>query len=134
MRLSRPARIVVLPLLALVLFCFWYWEAEDYSPRAMSGNYAFRSQQEKSELILKPDYTFQQELDSAGSVRHAKGTWWITGRGHITFSQEFLTLSGEEPCYEEPACGMIRNNFGYVSFTLGLTPDEGPAFHKKLFR
>jgi hypothetical protein len=135
MKVPRLARIIgLLAFLAIVLFCFWYWEAENYSQSSMSGTYTFHSEKEKSILVLRADHTFQQELERDGNVKRASGSWRITGLGHISFSREFLMMSGEESCYEEPACGLVRNNFGFVSFALGLTPDEGPTFHKRLFR
>jgi hypothetical protein len=124
----------VIILLIVAIFSFWYIEAENYSEGAMSGRYTFHHGAESSTLVLKPDHTFKQELVSAGITKHAEGSWRVIGLGHISFTREFLTVSGEEFCYEEPACGMVRNNFGVVSFSLGLTPDIGPTFHKTWFR
>ena len=46
------------------------------------------------ELVLKPDHTFVQELESAGSAAHAQGTWRRVGEGGISFSSAFLAVPG----------------------------------------
>jgi hypothetical protein len=127
------AWIGIVFLLAVVVGTFWYWEGENFSDGAVSGTYIHHTNGETSTLVLKPDRSFQQELDVAGTVRHAEGSWRVSGEGHIAFSGEFLRVSGEEMSPAGQAYGQIENWFGVVSITLAPNPD-GPRFRKKLLR
>lgn len=123
-------------LLIAAIFTFWFWEGENFSESAVSGTYTVRIDGEKSTLILRPDHSFQQQLDSGGTVKRAEGTWSVFGEGHIEFSPEFLILTGEEISPSGAggaAYGVIVNRFGFVSIALNRDGD-GPKFHKKWFR
>ena len=119
-------------LLIVVIGLVWYWEGENFSDRAVAGTYTFQQNGEILTLVLSPDHTFHQELNSAGIVRRAEGGWRVSGEGHIAFSSEFLKASGEEMSPAGQAYGQIENRFGLVSITLAPHPD-GPRLHKKLF-
>ena len=120
-------------LLMAGIFTFWFREGENFGEGAVSGTYTVRSDGEKSTLILRADHSFQQELDSGGTVKRAEGKWHVFGEGGIAFSGEFLQVSGEVMGPGGEAYGQIRNLFGFVS--IALNPDgDGPRFHKKLFR
>ena len=84
--------------------------------------------------MLTPDHQFQQELESAGTVRRAEGEWHVFGKGGIGFSEEFLRVIGQEMGPSGRPYGQIRNWFGIVSITLSPNPDGGPRFHKRMFR
>jgi|SRR3954471_6835462 len=120
-------------LLVAMVGVLWFWEAENFSDRAISGTYTHELNGSMWTLILKPDHRFQQQLNIAGTVRRAEGTWRVSGEGHIAFSSEFLTVSGEELSPTGQAYGQIENWFGIVSITLAPNPD-GPKFYKKLLR
>jgi hypothetical protein len=133
MKLTAGAWMGLIFLLPVMVAVFWFWQAENFSDRAVSGTYTQESNGETWTLILKPDHRFQQELDKAGTVRRAEGSWRVSGEGHIAFSSEFLIVSGEELSPAGQAYGQIENCFGIVSITLAPNPD-GPKFHKKVFR
>jgi hypothetical protein len=133
MKMSVGGWVGVVLLLTLTLGLFWYWEGENFSDRAVSGTYTFRLNGEGSTLVLRPDHSFQQELDSAGTVRRAVGSWHVFGEGGIAFSEEFLKVPGKEMGASGRPYGQIENWFGIVSITLAPNPN-GPRFHKKLFR
>jgi hypothetical protein len=133
MKMRGAGWVGVVLLLTVTLGLFWYWEGENFSDRAVSGTYTFRLNGETSTLVLRPDHSFQQELDSAGTVRRAEGSWHVFGEGGIAFSEEFLKVPGEEMGASGRPYGQIENWFGIVSITLAPNPD-GPRFHKKLFR
>jgi hypothetical protein len=133
MKMRGAGWVGVVLLLTVTLGLFWYWEGENFSDRAVSGTYTFRLNGETSTLVLRPDHSFQQELDSAGTVRRAEGSWHVFGEGGIAFSGEFLKVAGEEMGASGRPYGQIENWFGIVSITLAPNPD-GPRFHKKLFR
>jgi hypothetical protein len=119
-------------LLIYLVFAFWFMDAGNFSDGTVSGRYALRLSGETSILILKQDHTFQQELDRAGTVRLAQGSWRVSGEGHIAFSKQFLRVSGQEISPAGQAYGQIENRFGLLSITLAPNPN-GPTFHKKLF-
>ena len=120
-------------LLMAGIFTFWFWEGENFGEGAVSGTYTVRSDGEKSTLILRADHSFQQELDSGGTVKRAEGTWSVSGEGHIEFSPGFLSIAGEGVSPSGAAYGVIVNRFGFVS--IALNPDgDGPKFHKEWFR
>jgi len=133
MRMTVLAWLGVIFLFTIVIGVFWYWEGENFSVGTVSGTYDLKLSEEASTLVLRPDHSFQQELDSAGIVRRVEGSWRISGEGHIAFSREFLQLSGEEMSPAGQAYGQIENWFGLVSITLAPNPN-GPRFHKRLFR
>jgi hypothetical protein len=123
----------VILLLVVAIPTFWYWEGENFSDGTVSGTYFLQLNGESSTLVLRPDHSFQQELDSAGTVKRVEGNWRVFGEGHIAFSPEFLKVSGEELSPAEQVYGQIQNWFGLVSITLAPNPN-GPTFHKELFR
>ena len=133
MRMTVLAWLGVIFLFTIVIGVFWYWEGENFSVGTVSGTYDLKLSGEASTLVLRPDHSFQQELDSAGIVRRVEGSWRLSGEGHIAFSREFLQLSGEEMSPAGQAYGQIENWFGLVSITLAPNPN-GPRFHKRLFR
>jgi hypothetical protein len=134
MKMSAAVWLGLIFLLIVVIGVFWYWEGENFSDGAVSGTYVLQLNGERSTLVLRPDHSFQQELDSAGTVRRAEGNWHVFGEGGIAFSKEFLKVSGEEMGPSGRAYGQIENWFGLVSITLAPNPDGGPRFRKKLFR
>jgi hypothetical protein len=127
------AGLGVIFLLIAGIFTFWFWEGENFSDRAVAGTYITQLRGEKSTLVLKPDHSFQQELDTAGTVKRAEGTWYVFGEGHIELSKEFLILPGQAVSPSGAAYGDIVNRLGFVSIALDSDGD-GPKFHKKLFR
>jgi hypothetical protein len=127
------AGLGVIFLLITAIFTFWFWEGENFSDRAVAGTYTLQLRGEKATLVLKPDHSFQQELDSAGTVKRAEGGWSVFGEGHIELSKEFLILPGQETSPSGAAYGVIVNRFGFVSIAMNPNGD-GPRFHKNLFR
>ena len=105
--------------LSFVIFnVFWYIYA-DYGDSVTSGTYHLAQNGETSTLVLKPDHSFQQELSKLGRVEHAVGTWQRIGEGGVTFSEEFLTVSGQEPDPDGTAFGDLHKDLGlFVSLTL----------------
>jgi|SRR5678816_378222 len=134
MNMRGAAWVSVILLLTLGLCLFWYWEAENFGDGAVCGTYTLRQNGEAVTLILTPDHQFQQELESAGTVRRAEGEWHVFGKGGIGFSEEFLRVIGQEMGPSGRPYGQIRNWFGIVSITLSPNPDGGPRFHKRMFR
>jgi hypothetical protein len=108
-----------IPFALLIGFVLWYTVASDYGDGVTSGTYHLTQNGETSTLILKPDHTFQQELNKLGNVKRAAGTWRRFGEGAIAFSKEFLTVSGQELGQDGTPYGEIHKRFGLlVSLTL----------------
>ena len=79
--------------------CFILWGVAemDYGDGAAVGPYRFERAKESSTLILNSDHTFQQTRSIGSDEQHSAGTWRHVGEGGISFSKEFLMVSGDEP-------------------------------------
>jgi hypothetical protein len=120
--------------LIIVLFGLWYSIAANYDYGALSGTYTFKRDGEKCTLYLRPNQTFSEELDSGGVAREAQGRWRRYGEAHVSFSGEFLKVSGQELNASGESHGQFDKRFGLMrSLTLAPLPD-GPTFQKKWFR
>jgi hypothetical protein len=111
-------RLIVAVVLFIALFA-WYVVASDYGDGITSGTYGLNQNGDVSTLLLKPDHTFYQEVNRAGKVYSAAGTWRRVGGGGVTFSKEFLVLAGEEPSPDGTSFADIEKPFG-VLFRLRL--------------
>ena len=83
-------------LLLIALFVCWYVIAVNYDYGALAGTYVLNRGSERCTLLLRSDRTFAEKLVRAGSVQKAEGTWHRYGESHVSFSREFLTISGED--------------------------------------
>jgi hypothetical protein len=121
----------VLALIALL--AIWYSVAANYDYSALAGAYVFHGNGEACTLYLRPDHTFVQELSRSGELRESQGSWHRYGEAHVSFSNEFLRLSGEEANSAGEAHGQFEKQFGIIT-TLAMAPiPDGPRFHKRLF-
>ncbi len=85
----------------------------------MSGTYHLAQDGETSTLVLKPDHSFQQELNRSGTVRRAAGSWRRFGEAGIEFSRDFLEVSGQELDPNGISYGHIEKKLGiWVSLAL----------------
>ncbi len=120
-------------LLSIVLFWIWYSVAANYDYGALAGTYVFHGDGETCALYLRPDRTFVQELNRSGDIQKSQGHWDRYGLSHMSFSNEFLKLSGEELNADGQAHGQFDKTLGiFPTLTLAPLPN-GPQFHRKLF-
>ncbi len=120
-------------LLVLVLFALWYRQAANYDYGALSGTYTFNRDSERCTLHLRPNQTFSEELNRGGVVQKAEGQWRRYGEAHVSFSSEFLSVSGQKLDAAGEADGQFDKKLGLFPYlTLAPLPD-GPTFHKKWF-
>ena len=120
--------------LVAVAFVGWYSIAANYDYGALSGTYTLSRNGEKCTLYLRPDQTFSEELNRGGVEQKAEGRWRRYGEAHVSFSSEFLKLSGQELNAAGEAHGQFDKALGlFPSLTLAPLPD-GPTFRKKLLR
>jgi hypothetical protein len=133
MKMTNFARAGCGILLFAALFGVWYSVAANYDYGALAGTYVFHGNGETCTLYLRPDRTFVQELSRSGEIKKSQGHWHRYGESHVSFSNEFLKLSGEEL----NAAGEAHGEFGktleiFPYLVLAPLPD-GPRFHKRLF-
>lgn len=121
-------------LVVIALFVGWYYIAANYDYAALAGTYVFQGSGEKCTLYLHADRTFVQELNRSGKTQRSQGRWHRYGESHVSFSNEFQKLSGEEMNAEGQAHGQFEKLFGiFPRLVLAPLPD-GPMFHRKWFR
>ena len=83
--------------LTVVCLLGWAVVAMDYGDSVAAGTYYFKNGNEGSTLQLDRNHTFRQ-LRKLNSVEtEARGTWRHVGEGGISFSKEFIAVSGDEP-------------------------------------
>jgi|HubBroStandDraft_1064217.scaffolds.fasta_scaffold67487_2 hypothetical protein len=121
-------------LLLILALCAWYSIAANYDYSALSGTYTFRDNAGSCTLRLHADRTFEQELSHSSEIQKSRGKWHRYGEAHVSFSSEFMKLSGEEMNAEGEAHGEFEKVIGLFP-TLVLAPvPNGPKLHKRLFR
>ena len=81
--------------LAALALC-WFVIASNYSDAAAFGTYKLSHEGLSSNLNLRPDHTFTQEIRDSQGARSTKGTWRRFGEAGIHFSEDFLTLPGQQ--------------------------------------
>jgi hypothetical protein len=112
--MKNLARVVGAFLLIFLCLVFWYTVASDYSDGVVSGTYRLTQNDETSTLVLKPDHSFQQELNHSGKTEHAEGNWHRVGQGGISFSKEFLRVSGQELGPDGTAFSDVHKTLGFL--------------------
>jgi hypothetical protein len=130
-RLFAPA---VLLFLLAVLFIGWYAIAANYDYGALAGMYVLDHNGEKCVLDLHSDRSFTEELVRSGDTQRAAGTWYRYGQSHVSFSHEFMSVSGQKLNASGEAHGEFEKRLGlFPVLTLAPLPD-GPQFRKRLLR
>lgn len=116
-----------------VAFVGWYSIAANYDYGALSGTYTLNQGEESCTLYLRADQTFLERLNRAGSIQEAHGQWHRYGESHMSFSPEFLKLSGQELNASGQAHGQFEKALGiFPSLTLAPIPN-GPTFRRQYF-
>jgi hypothetical protein len=94
-RLNKRGVTAAVLALALVLFIGWYAVAANYNYSALAGMYVLNQDGELCLLDLRSDRSFTEELSQSGKIQRAAGTWRRYGQAHVSFSHEFLRVSGQ---------------------------------------
>ena len=92
----------------------WFIVASDYSDTAASGTYLLARKGMTSTLVLLPDHSFRQEVSDSSGIQRAKGTWRRVGEGGLVFSQDFLTVPGEQRREDGTAFSDMERRFGIL--------------------
>ena len=95
--MKKSVRMSIGFLLSFACFVIWGTAAMNYGDSVAVGKYRFIGNREISTLVLKPDHSFQQDLQIGDIKGHGEGTWRRIGEGGIAFSKGFLAVSGGEP-------------------------------------
>lgn len=131
---KKRTSVVAGVLLLIAFFVCWYVIAANYDYGALAGTYLLNRDTERCTLYLRSDRTFTEDLVRAGSVQRAQGTWHRYGESHVSFSREFLAISGQEVNADGEAHGEFSKTLGLLPYlTLAPLPG-GPKFRKKLLR
>ena len=131
-RNRRLVRTAALGFLAIVLLAVWYAAAANYDYGALAGVYVLDQNTQHCLLALHPDRTFTEELVYSGEVQRAAGTWYRYGQAHVSFSHEFLRVSGQELNASGEAHGQFDKRLGlFPVLTLAPLPD-GPRLRRRL--
>jgi hypothetical protein len=120
-------------LLFVVLFCLWWsvYSANGYD--ALAGTYVFHGNGERCLLYLGADRTFRQELRRGEEVKRSQGQWHRYGQAHVSFSDEFMRVAGEELNASGEAHGEFDKVFGLFPILVLAPLPGGPRFHRNLF-
>ena len=127
------ARLALGILLSISLSWLWYSVAANYDYGVLAGTYIFHGKGETCRLYLRPDHTFVQELTRSGEIQKSQGQWHRYGQSHVSFSNEFLKLSGEEMNADGQAHGQFDKTLGIFPTLVFAPLPNGPQFRKKLF-
>ena len=130
---STFARVTVGVFLSIVLLLVWYWVYAQNDYGALAGTYVFRGNGETCTLYLRPDRTFVQEVSHSGEIQRAQGSWHRYGEAHVSFSDGFLKLSGEELNADGQAHGQFDKTLGIFPILVLAPLPNGPTFHRRLF-
>ena len=90
----------------------WGVAAMDYGDNVAAGTYRFERNGESSTLVLNPDHTFRQTRRLGKNEQHSEGTWRHEGEGGVSFSKEFLVVTGDEPDPDGTTFSEIHKTLG----------------------
>jgi hypothetical protein len=130
-RSKRILRIAV-TLAVIGLLLAWYHVAANNDYGALSGVYVFERNDERCVLDLRPDRSFTEELSDSRNIRNVEGTWHRYGQSHVSFSQTFLKVSGQELNASGEAHGEFEKRLGIFPILILAPLPDGPRFRKRL--
>jgi len=114
-------------------FVGWFRVASNYDYDALAGTYVMDGAGEKCIVELYADGNFSEQLMHSGTTKLAQGKWTRYGESHMSFSPEFMTVSGEELNASGQTHGQFEKMLGvFPSLTLAPLPG-GPTFRKRWF-
>jgi hypothetical protein len=109
--LNKFVSVTGATLASMVLLGFGYAVAANYGVGALAGIYVLHRDAERCTLHLWSDRTFTEELVRSGNVQKAQATWYRYGESHVSFSPEFLTISGpKSECRWRSARGVRQDS------------------------
>ena len=99
----------------IVVAVGWLAIASNYGDSVAVGTFHLRQGSESSNLILKADHTFQQDVTQNGATQRCEGEWRRIREGGLAFSKQFLPVTGQE-------LGADKTPYGNLQKALGIFP------------
>lgn len=116
----------------LALLVGWYTVAADYDYEILAGTYVLANSGVQCTLMLAPDHTFTEKIGSSSNLRIVQGQWHRFGEAHMSFSNQFIKVPGEELDAAGEAHGQFEKTLGvWPVLVLAPLPD-GPRLRKRL--
>jgi hypothetical protein len=110
----------------------WYGRVDPSPTDSVSGTYIGDEPGVSATLILEPNHTFEQSINTLGVTKQAKGNWSISQNGGIVFSKDFLKTSGEALRSDETASHDGHLQGPNLQIQITKTSSSGvPTFRKK---
>lgn len=111
--MKAAARVGLVGVLLTVLAVGWFAVAADYGDGVAVGTYCLKQGDESSNLILKANHTFQEDVTRHGAKQRCEGEWRHIGEGGLAFSKQFLLVKGQELGADGTAYGELQKLFGF---------------------
>ena len=112
----------------------WYGRDDPSPTNSVSGTYTGHESGVSASLVLRPDHTFEQSINTLGVTKQAKASWNIGQNGDIVFSKDFLKNSGEALRNDETASHDGHLQGPNLQIEIAKTSTSGvPTFRKKQF-
>jgi hypothetical protein len=112
----------------------WYGKVDPSPTNTVSGTYTGDESGVSASLVLRPDHTFEQAINTLGVTKQAKGGWSISQNGDVIFSKDFLKSSGEALRNDETASVDGQLKGPNLQILIATTSKSGvPTFRKKQF-
>jgi hypothetical protein len=125
---QRKNRLFAPVLLFLLVVLFIGWYAANYDYDALAGVYVLDHNGERCVLDLHSDRSFTEELVHSGDIQKAAGRWYRYGQSHVSFSHEFLKVSGQELNASGEAHGEFEKRLGvFPVLTLAASAGRPPV-------
>jgi hypothetical protein len=111
----------------------WYGRVDPSPANTVSGTYTGDENGVSASLVLKPDHTFAQAINTHGVTKQATGSWSFGHNGAIVFSKDFLKTSGEALGSDETASAWDPKGSN-LQIQIALTSISGvPTYRKNQF-
>lgn len=111
----------------------WYGRVDPSPTNTVFGTYTGDENGVSASLVLKPDHTFAQAINTLGVTKQAKGSWSFGQNGAIVFSKNFLKTSGEALRSDETASAWDPKGSN-LQVQIALTSSSGvPTYRKNQF-
>ena len=95
-----------------------------YDYRALAGTYVWAGNGTKYTLKLASDHTFAEEIDESGNRSIVQGQWRRYGQSHVSFSNQFIKVPGQELNAAGEAHGQFEKTLGILpSLVLAPVPN-----------
>lgn len=111
--MKAAARVGLVGIFLVFLAVGWFAVAADYGDGVAVGTYHLKQGDESSDLILKANHTFQEDVTRHGAKQRCEGEWRHIGEGGLAFSKQFLPVKGQELGADGKAYGELQKTFGF---------------------